>query len=50
MMIIDIYNPASLQASTIVWALTDRLKILGIENSTSEEVLSINREKMVHIF
>ena len=37
--------PASLQASTIVWALTDRLKILGIENSTSEEVLSIKQGK-----
>ena len=37
--------PASSQASTIVWALTDRLKILGIENSTSEEVLSIKQGK-----
>ena len=37
--------PVSLQASTIVWALTDRLKILGIENSTSEEVLSIKQGK-----
>ena len=33
--------PASLQASTIVWALTDRLKILGIENSNAENKLCL---------
>ncbi len=33
--------PQSLQASTIVWALSDRIKTLGIEIHTSESVLSV---------
>lgn len=36
--------PASLQASTIVWALTDRLKMQGIDVHTSEEVTAVTEE------
>lgn len=33
--------PASLQASTVVWALSDRLKQLGVEVHTSENVVRV---------
>lgn len=36
--------PASLQASTIVWALTDRLKMQEIDVHTSEEVKAVTEE------
>lgn len=35
------FYPQSLQASTVVWALSDRIKTLGIEIHTSETVLSV---------
>lgn len=36
--------PASLQASTIVWALTDRLKMQKIDVHTSEEVKAVTED------
>jgi hypothetical protein len=35
------YYPASLQASTVVWAMADKLKELGVEIHTSEQAVDI---------
>lgn len=36
--------PMSLQASTVAWALTDRMRLLGVDVHTSEEVMRICRD------